>query len=61
LNLEHCSAHIILAHSVADPDTESKIRDPMLFRPLDLGSGSGMSYLFDFKDFFLKPKEARKR
>jgi hypothetical protein len=49
--------------SVADPGYE--IRDPVLFYPPGSGirigdefftdPGSGMSYHFDFKDFFLKP------
>jgi hypothetical protein len=41
----------IYRSSVADPDF--MIRDPVLFYPLD--PGSGMSYIFYFKDFFLKP------
>jgi hypothetical protein len=48
LNPQHCSVPIILY-------TVLRIRDPILFYPLDPGSGSWMSYLFDFKDFFLKP------
>jgi hypothetical protein len=31
--------------SVADPDPGSEIRDPVLFYPLDPGSGSGMNFL----------------
>jgi hypothetical protein len=30
--------------SVADPDPGSEIRDPVLFYPLDLRSGSGMNF-----------------
>jgi hypothetical protein len=35
-----------LGASVADPDPGFEIRDPVLFYPLDPGSGSGMNFFW---------------
>jgi hypothetical protein len=43
-----------------NPVLQIRIPDPMLYDPLDPGSGSGMNYLFYCDDLHLKPLGAKK-